>query len=162
MIYDHAWIAARIPHQGSMCLLDHVESWNEERLVCIATSHTSVDNPLRGHGRLGVAAGIEYAAQAMAVHGALLASVLPQSETAARPAAGFLASVRGASMHVARLDDIGAALQIEAVCIHREGNSILYQFTVRAQGSGQPLLDGRAAVIVNAALLTMDKEQTTK
>ena len=24
---DHAWIAAHIPHQGSMCLLDVVADW---------------------------------------------------------------------------------------------------------------------------------------
>lgn len=161
-MYDHAWIAARIPHQGSMCLLDHVRSWNEERLICIATSHTGPGNPLRAHGRLGAAAGIEYAAQAMAVHGALLASLQPDAETAARPAAGFLASVRGASLHVARLDDIRGALQIEAVCIHGEANSILYQFAVRAEDSGQPLLEGRATVIVNADLLAPNREFSNK
>ncbi|HAJ12631.1 MAG TPA: 3-hydroxylacyl-ACP dehydratase, partial [Comamonadaceae bacterium] len=25
---DHRWIAAHIPHQGSMCLLDEVLTWD--------------------------------------------------------------------------------------------------------------------------------------
>ena len=68
------------------------------------------DHPLRSHGRLGVACGIEYAAQAMAVHGALTggAGVAP-----ARPRAGLsrqrCADVR---LHVLRLDDMRADLHL--------------------------------------------------
>jgi predicted hotdog family 3-hydroxylacyl-ACP dehydratase len=145
MTYDRDWIVRHIPHQGSMCLLDRVESFDAERLTCIATSHTHNDNPLRAHGRLGAATGIEYAAQAMAVHGALLAQ-----QDGGRPKAGFLASVRSVELHVERLDDVPGALRIEAVRIHSEGNSILYQFTVHADEGGQLLLEGRAAVILNA------------
>ena len=43
MMYDRDWIAKRIPHQGTMCLLDGVASFDEERLVCIATSHAHAD-----------------------------------------------------------------------------------------------------------------------
>ena len=64
-----------------MCLLDCVETWDEERIHCRASSHRAMDNPLRVCERLGTACGIEYAAQAMAVHGALLAS--PASVSAA-------------------------------------------------------------------------------
>lgn len=71
---DHAWIAAHIPHQGDMCLLDRVVKWDEQRIQCQAGSHRLGDNPLRSRDRLSAACGIEYAAQAMAVHGALLAS----------------------------------------------------------------------------------------
>jgi predicted hotdog family 3-hydroxylacyl-ACP dehydratase len=131
-----------------MCLLDHVASFDEERLVCIATSHVHADNPLLAHGRLGAATGIEYAAQAMAAHGALLAQ-----QEGGRPKAGFLASVRSVELHVERLDEIPGALRIEATRIHSEGNSILYHFTVHADQSGQLLLEGRAAVILNAEAL---------
>ncbi|MDD3577131.1 MAG: 3-hydroxylacyl-ACP dehydratase, partial [Halothiobacillus sp.] len=71
---DHQEIAARIPHQGSMCLLDRVIDWDEQKIECSAISHQAMDNPLRRNNRLGAAIGIEYAAQAMAVHGALLAA----------------------------------------------------------------------------------------
>ena len=143
---DHDWIARHIPHQGSMCLLDEVEAWDHERIQCRASSHRAADNPLRANRRLGAACGIEYAAQAMAVHGALLAP--PDS---ASPRLGYLVSVRGTQLHVARLDDIAADLRVEATCITRSENNILYQFSVSA--AGQLLLEGRAAVVLNADAL---------
>lgn len=156
MNIDRTWIAAHIPHQGSMCLLDHVVSWNQERLIAIATSHTASDHPLRAQGRLGAANGIEYAAQAMAVHSALLAT---QSGATAmmRPQAGFLASVRNAVLHVARLDDLTEVLQIEVVCIHSAANCILYQFTLRGHDTQQILLEGRATIIIDAAMIANNK-----
>ena len=144
---DHDWIACHIPHQGSMCLLDGVEAWDPQRIAGRASSHRAADNPLRSHNRLGAACGIEYAAQAMAVHGALLA---PPDSIGAR--VGYLVSVRGTQLHVARLDDIAADLRVEATCITRSENNILYQFSVSA--AGQLLLDGRAAVVINADLIT--------
>lgn len=144
---DHAWIARHIPHQGSMCLLDCVEAWDEQRIQCRASSHRAADNPLRGHNRLGAACGIEYAAQAMAVHGALLA---PPDSISAR--AGYLVSVRGTQLHVLRLNDIAADLLVEATCITRSENNILYQFSVSA--AGRLLLDGRATVMLDAEALT--------
>lgn len=81
-VLDRAWIAAHIPHQGSMCLLDAVREWSGEAITCTASSHTDPANPLRADGRLGAANGIEYAAQAMAIHGALLAG--DGSEAASR------------------------------------------------------------------------------
>ena len=70
---DRTAIAARIPHQGDMCLLDTVRDWNASIIQCTASSHRRADNPLRNDAQLGIAAGIEYAAQAMALHGGLLA-----------------------------------------------------------------------------------------
>lgn len=140
---DHAWIAGHIPHQGNMCLLDNVVHWDSQHIQCRASSHRSADNPLRSRDQLGAACGIEYAAQAMAVHGALLA---PADSTC--PRAGFLVSVRGTTLHVPRLDNIGADLDIEAVCISSSDDHILYQFSLHA--AGRLLIDGRAAVVVNA------------
>ena len=71
MPLNRAWIEARIPHQGRMCLLDEVIEWNAQRIRCRTATHRAPDNPLRSHDRLGIACGIEYAAQAMALHGAL-------------------------------------------------------------------------------------------
>jgi len=112
-----------------------------------ARSHRDADNPLRAHGRLAAVCGIEYAAQGMAVHGALLA---PPGSSRAR--VGYLVSVRGAQLHVPRLDDIAADLLVEAACITRGENNILYQFSVSAMG--QTLLTGRAAVVLDADKLT--------
>jgi predicted hotdog family 3-hydroxylacyl-ACP dehydratase len=82
----------------------------------------------------------------MAVHGALLA---PPDDPVAR--AGYLVSARGVRLHVPRLDDIDADLVIEASCITRGENNILYQFSISA--AGRLLLDGRAAVVLDAAAL---------
>ena len=149
MPLDHAWLLAHLPHQGSMCLLDAVTEWDAQRIRCTASSHCAPDNPLRAHDRLGAACGIEYAAQAMAAHGALLAAADNP------PRAGYLASVRGVELHVARLDDIAADLEVEAERLSGDDNTILYGFRVSA--AGRELLSGRAAVVLDAALLDIDK-----
>ena len=140
---DHAWIAAHIPHQGSMCLLDSVVEHDAQQVRCIAGSHRSSDNPLRAHGRLAAACGIEYAAQAMAVHGALLAA-------GAEPRPGFLASVRGAVLHVGRLDDIEQDLTVAAVRVTGDGGTVLYDFRVCA--GDRLLVEGRAAIVLDVAM----------
>lgn len=138
---DKSWIVQHIPHQGTMCLLDSVEIWDTEFIQCKASSHRDSNNPLRANQRLASVCGIEYAAQAMAVHGALLA---PDKS---RPKVGYLVSIRSTQLHVSRLDDVVADLRVEATCLARNDNDVLYQFTVSAQG--QKLLDGRAAVVLN-------------
>ena len=130
-----------------MCLLDQVETWDRQHIQCRAHSHRAADNPLRAYGRLGAACGIEYAAQAMAVHGALLA---PPGRSSAR--VGYLVSVRGTRLQVRRLDDIADDLMVEAACVTRNENNILYQFSISA--AGRLLLDGRAAIVLNADVLT--------
>ncbi len=139
---DHAWIAARIPHQGAMCLLDAVVDWSETAISCRAVSHADPANPLRADNRLGAAAGIEYAAQAMAVHGALLAA------TDERPRRGYLASVRAVALHVDRLDDLPGELDVRAERLSGDGNHILYRFAIAH--AGRILVEGRAAVILDA------------
>lgn len=142
---DHDWIAAHIPHQGRMCLLDAVLDWSDTTIVCRADSHTAADHPLRADGRLGIAAGIEYAAQAMAVHGVLLAPA------AQPPRLGYLTSVRGVQMHAARLDDLAGALEVRAERLSGDATLILYRFQVLHEG--RCLLDGRASVVLDAQAL---------
>ena len=88
---NRAWIEAHIPHQGRMCLLDEVVDWNAHHIRCRTGTHRAPDNPLRSHGRLGVACGIEYAAQAMALHGAL-AGAAAGADGGAASRVGLLAS----------------------------------------------------------------------
>lgn len=132
-----------------MCLLDAVLDWDDTRITCCATSHADPDNPLRADGRLGAANGIEYAAQAMAVHGALLAG------DDGAPRQGYLTSVRGVTLHVARLDDLAGALQIAAERLSGDTNHILYQFSVNH--AGRCLLEGRAAVVLDATALKQEQ-----
>ncbi|MEE9331584.1 MAG: 3-hydroxylacyl-ACP dehydratase [Methylophilaceae bacterium] len=143
---DKAWIEAHIPHQGGMCLLEHVTNWNEQSISCSATSHQLTNNPLRYREQLSTACGVEYAAQAMAVHGALLTSTDQKN-----PRAGFLLSIRGTTVHHPRLDNIKQALTIEATRIHSSESSILYTFTLYA--TDDLLLEGRAAVMLNTESL---------
>ena len=143
--FDHAWIAAHIPHQGSMCLLDSVLAHDAQQVRCLARSHRSPDNPLRAHGRLAAACGIEYAAQAMAVHGALLAA-----GQESRPRPGFLASVRSTVLHVGRLDDIAQDLAVDAVRVTGDSGTVLYDFAVSA--GDRLLVEGRAAIVLDVAM----------
>lgn len=136
---DHAWIAAHIPHQGAMCLLDAVTTWDAQRIACCASSHRAASNPLRQFGRLGSVCGIEYAAQAMAVHGALAAG-----DAAPRP--GMLVSVRAVQLHTERLDDLAADLAIHAERSSGDASLLLYQFSVHA--ADRLLLEGRASVLL--------------
>lgn len=139
---DRVAIAARIPHQGSMCLLDAVLVWDSGQIHCRASSHRQPDNPLRAAARLGAACGIEYAAQAMAVHGALLAPA------GAPPRPGYLASVRSVQLAVDRLDDLPQDLDIVAERLSGDEHNILYHF--RVEHAGDLLLSGRAAVMLVA------------
>jgi predicted hotdog family 3-hydroxylacyl-ACP dehydratase len=144
-VLDKSWIAAHIPHQGSMCLLDAVKEWSDLAITCRASSHTDPANPLRANGRLGAANGIEYAAQAMAIHGALIAG------DDAAPRLGYLTSVRSVSQHVARLDDLQGELDVCAERLSGDSNNILYQFSL--SHAGRCLLEGRAAVVLDASAL---------
>jgi len=145
-LLDKVWIANHIPHQGDMCLLDSVLTWDQTNIKCIAVSHRNTDNPLRAHDQLGIACGIEYAAQAMAVHGALSAAT-----DSPRPKVGYLVSVRSVNMYATRLDDISADLQVNASCMMANESNMLYEFSVSA--NDQVLLEGRAAVVLNAESL---------
>jgi predicted hotdog family 3-hydroxylacyl-ACP dehydratase len=142
---DRRWIAAHIPHAGNMCLLDEVLSWDPTRIECRSTTHRSPDNPLRAHGRLGSACGIEYAAQAMAVHGALM------SERRGAPAAGYLAGARAVVLHVEWLDDVPSDLLISSERINGDDTIVMYRFSVHA--ATRILLNGRATIVLDAAAL---------
>ena len=142
MRLDRNWIERNIPHQGRMCLLDEVMEWDAQHIRCRSSTHRLPDHPLRSQGRLGIACGIEYAAQAMAVHGALAGGALADSPGGA--VAGFLAGLREVRLHVLRLDDVQTDLICEAVLVAGDHGSALYEFAVTAEA--RRLLSGRATV----------------
>jgi predicted hotdog family 3-hydroxylacyl-ACP dehydratase len=131
-----------IPHAGRMCLLDRATYWDAACIRCTAMSHLALDNPLRRDGLLRTLAGIEYAAQAMALHGALL-----QGEPAVH--AGYLVSVRNARCAIPLLDGVQAMLEIDAERLAANGTDISYAFALRA--GGQELLSARATVVLAKA-----------
>jgi predicted hotdog family 3-hydroxylacyl-ACP dehydratase len=134
---NHAALCARLPHAGRMCLLERLESWDGDSITCIATSHRDADNPLRRGGRLHAVAGVEYAAQAMALHGNLL------SATDTQPAIGYLASVRDLKLDLEDLGTIVEDLRVTARRLSGDASGFIYEFEVRA--GARLLLSGRAA-----------------
>ena len=146
---QHADIASRIPHQHSMCLLDRVTAWDNLQIHCEATSHRSPTNPLRAHGRLGASCGIEYAAQAMALHGALVDERPGESNAVDRTPArgGYLVSVRSVTLCVEQLDTILGPLTINAERLSGDAGTVLYGFTVL--DGVITLLSGRAIVVLD-------------
>ena len=140
MNIDRLWIERHIPHQGTMCLLEAVKHWSDTEIKCSAQSHTALDNPLRNAQGLPISAGIEYAAQAMAVHGALLAPVDQLPEV------GYLTSVRNVQWWTPRLDDAGTELTVQATRISGNEVSLLYDFSILC--NDRLLLSGRAGVMI--------------
>ena len=134
MQLDHAAIKARIPHTGRMCLLDRVLQWDANGIHCSAISHRDQDNPLREAGGLATLAGIEYAAQAAAVHGSLLLN-----ETA--PRSGVLAALKNVTATQQWLHEITGDIVIEANLLHSDPAGGIFSFAVLAGES--PILSGQ-------------------
>jgi predicted hotdog family 3-hydroxylacyl-ACP dehydratase len=140
---DREWIAQRIPHQFDMCLLDAVRHWSPEAIECEARLEGLSAHPLRAaDGALGAVSAVEYAAQAMAVHGALVAG------TNDAPKAGYLASVRGVKLHVDTIAASDAPLRVCAERLSGDDRNVLYAF--RVDGARGAVADGRAAVVLDA------------
>ena len=137
-----AEIARMIPHAGRMCLLDEVSAWDASTIRCLARSHRDAANPMRAGGELPALCGIEYAAQAMAVHGRLSSTIH------SRPAAGYLASVSDVVCTVRRLDDLDAELVIEAEKLAGDDGRVLYRFAL-SSGPNE-ILQGKATVVLSA------------
>jgi predicted hotdog family 3-hydroxylacyl-ACP dehydratase len=138
-----AGIAGLIPHAGAMCLLDGVVEWDANRIRCTSRSHLDAGNPLRAVGQLPAVCGIEYAAQAMAVHGGLAGN------TRGRPRAGYLASLRDVVCRRERLDDLDGDLVVEAERVLGDEGRVIYEFRVWV--GEVEVLSGRAAVVLDAA-----------
>jgi predicted hotdog family 3-hydroxylacyl-ACP dehydratase len=150
MRLDRRWIEQNIPHHGRMCLLDEVMEWDAQHIRCCSGTHRLPSHPLRSNGRLGIACGIEYAAQTMAVHGALSGGAVAGGTVASktRPAAGFLAGLRDVRLHVLRLDDIQTDLICDAVLVAGDRGTALYEFALCSEA--QRLLSGRGTVVFDA------------
>lgn len=141
----HDAICAHLPHAGRMCLLDRLMAWDSESIVCHASSHRDAGNPLRRGGRLHAVTGVEYAAQAMALHGSLLAAPVlsPVEAHDATPAIGYLASVRDLKLDLEDLSAITEDLHITARRLSGDAGGFIYEFEIRA--GNQAVLSGRLA-----------------
>lgn len=137
MPLERADIETLIPHTGSMVLLDRVLTWDATSILCWTESHLRPDNPLRRHNTLPAIAGIEIAAQAMAVHGRLT-----RGETQTRQ--GLLGGLRDVAVNSARFDDISAPLLVEVKKLAGDKRGGIYLFCISVDR--RELLHGRATV----------------
>lgn len=131
-----------IPHCGRMCLLHAVIEWDESRIHARTGSHRDPENPLRANGVLHAINLCEFGAQAMAVHGGLLAQ---REGRAAAP--GLLVSLREVKLHAVRVDDLAGYLDIHAQCLLAGAEAMQYAF--RIEHEGIVLAEGRAAVMTS-------------
>jgi predicted hotdog family 3-hydroxylacyl-ACP dehydratase len=129
-----------IPHAGTMCLLDAVLAWDQQTIHAVSEGHARADNPLRGPHGLHAVHLAEYGAQAMAVHGALLARA--RGVETVRP--GMLVSLRGVELQVEYVEEDGR-LDVHAECVSAEASGAQYAF--RIEHRGRLLASGRATVI---------------
>ena len=135
-------IARLIPHAGAMCLLDGVVRWDSAQIRCVSRTHRDLENPLRAGGQVPAVCGIEYAAQAMAVHGGLAA--IPRS----KPKAGYLVSLRDVICRKSRLDNLEGDLIVDAEQLMGDQSRVIYQFPLRV--GEVEVLSGRATVVLDS------------
>lgn len=137
---EHDELCSLIPHSFDMCLIDRVESWDEDQIVCYSNSHLSLTNPLRREQNLSSIHLLEYAAQAMAVHGGLLGRKKEIEMTEA-----YLAALREVDIHLCELSDVKTELRIEAKKILSQDGNMIYTFSVSS--AERELTSGRATVV---------------
>lgn len=142
MTLDREALCRLIPHAGGMCLLDAVVAWDGDRIQCRSWSHLKVDNPLRREGRLRALHAVEYGAQAMAVHGGLLA----RERGELTGSAAYLAAVRDLQFHVEDLDAAAEPLEVEAERLMATGGNMMYGFAIQYP-DGRAIASGRAMVM---------------
>jgi predicted hotdog family 3-hydroxylacyl-ACP dehydratase len=135
-------IAKLIPQQGAMCLLDQIVSWNERTLTAATQSHRDVDNPLRDPSGLAALNLCEYAAQAMAIHGALT-----HARNEAKP--GMLVSLRTVHLHRQYIHDLANDIVVQVDCLQTDATLSQYEF--HALHDTELLASGRAIVILDVA-----------
>jgi len=134
-----------IPHRGAMSLLDALVEFDDERIHLTAGSHRRLDNPLRMDGVLRAVHLCEYGAQAMAVHGGLLAQ---RARVCAAP--GMLVSLRAVRLALARIDDLPQHLDVHAHKLLDGAGS--WQYAFRVEHAGAVIGEGRAAVVAAGAI----------
>ena len=138
---DRTDFAHLIPHAGQMCLLDAVVAWDGQSIHAQSERYAEASNPLRAAGALHAVHLAEYGAQAMAVHGALVAR--SRGDAAVRQ--GRLVSLREVVLAAEYVDAAGGRLDVHAQQLFADDAGAQYAF--RVEQAGRVLASGRAAVI---------------
>lgn len=134
-------LCGRLPHGPGMCLLDTVTHWDREHITCATDAHQDPANPLRVDDRLPVLAGVEIAAQAVALHIGLAAAW-------DSPRRGYLAALRDLHWNTERLDDVPGSLAVHATRLGGDPSGASYAFRIVGGTPDHTLLSGRATVML--------------
>ena len=137
---EHSELCSLIPHSFDMCLLDRVDSWDDNNIVCYSSSHLLNTNPLRRGENLSSIHLLEYAAQAMAVHGGL-----HDREQGRQMTEGYLAALRDVKIELYEINSLESELRIEANKILSQAGNMIYTFSVSLDKN--VLASGRAIVV---------------
>jgi predicted hotdog family 3-hydroxylacyl-ACP dehydratase len=140
MKLDRAAIERLVPHAGAMCLLDAVTDWSAESIAC-TSALPGPEHPLARNRRVPAIVATEYAAQATAVHGALL-------DGTGSPRAGMLATLVDVQLGADAIPVSGEALSVRADLLSRSASGCMYSFDVRATGAS--IASGRLLVVLAA------------
>lgn len=141
LAFTRADIAARIPHGAPLCMLDGVERCTEDAIVCISRQLPHAEHPLDATSELTGLILIEYAAQAAALHAALVANsegLSASGAAAARPA--YIGAVKDVELHAA-ISDNQAPLQIHANCELASAAGAIYAVKIICRAV--PIMSGR-------------------
>ena len=141
LIIGKAALCRLIPHHGTMCLLETIEWWDDTSILCTTSSHRDTTNPLRRHNQLEAICGLEYAAQAMAVHVGL-----QEHGKERQLAVGDLGAVKNLILRASRLDDVKGDLTVQATRLVGDAGGFIYTFRVWSER--QELLEGRASIFL--------------
>lgn len=142
-LLDAEAIYGLIPHRAAMRLLDTVTVHDETTAEARAVSHLAVDNPLRVDGYLATFQALEYAAQAIAVHG------LATFAGGGKADAVFIGAFRDVTLGTGPLDAVpGVPLDIALSLTAAVPGGWSYEFNVSVGTEGELIEMARGRVVV--------------
>lgn len=130
-----------LPHAGKMSLLNKVCHADRSHLAATAISHLSCDNPLRYNNRLATVNGIEYAAQAMALHGFMLSEATDHAIQK-----GYIATVRNIEIDSPFFPDNDLPILVEVEQLMSDNNGFTYQFQISCEK--KTLISGKITIFL--------------
>lgn len=137
---DRTAIAELIPHQGSMCLLERVLSWDTAQIMAATGTHRDPAHPLRGAAGLRSVHLCEYGAQAAALHGGLVARA-----TGRQAPPGMIVSLRDVKLGLAYIQDLPDELIVVAKLLLATDSGTQYSFEV--SHDEDVIASGRVAIM---------------
>lgn len=140
-VFSRLELSKFLPHGNDMCLLSSVEYWDASSITCLTSTHQNHDNPLRRQGILGMIAGLEYAAQAMAVHVGLTTDIAKHNASL-----GYLGAVRDLQIGSRTFQQFAEDLTIKATLLLAQHMSFIYTFSMNT--SQMTILQGRASIFI--------------